>query len=578
MKENTKTLSFVAAAVAVALIAWFSSPDYRDVSQAEQPGGLLFPEFDPLEAASLEVIKYDEATATVRPFKVAQVNNQWSIPSHDNYPADAQNQLADVATGLMGLKILENRSDSPGDHALYGVVDPDPKTLKSGTTGVGTRVTLRDKNDKALVSLIVGKPVEGRDGLRYVRRVGQDPVYTVAVKTDKISTKFEDWIEKDLLKLNSWDIKRVEVNDYSVDVLAGTQNPRGKMTVEYNDTGDPRWKLTEDLVFKGGEYEPQGLADDEELDTAKLDAMKTAIDDLKIVDVKPKPAGLSADLKLGESLPKDDEGLQSLTDAGFYPARIGNRYELVSNDGEFRVLMKDGVQYVLRFGGIASAEDTSAGADAGKSQGSSGMNRYLFVVAEFNESAIEKPQLEPLPEEKPAEKADGSASADEKDGEKNAAAAEKKEEAASAESDTEKPAEKPADKEAAEEKKPEKTEAELKAERERIEKENKRKEDDYQDKLKKGKERVDELNARFAGWYYVISDDVYKKIHLGRSDIVKKKQAKAATGADGAGTSPEGSAPGAPADAASTTEAAKPAEETHLPEDFQELKGGLEKE
>lgn len=576
MKENTKTLSFVAAAVAVALIAWFSSPDYRDVSQAEQPGGLLFPEFDPLEAASLEVIKYDEATATVRPFKVAQVNNQWSIPSHDNYPADAQNQLADVATGLMGLKILENRSDSPGDHTLYGVVDPDPKTLKSGTTGVGTRVVLRDKNDKALVSLIVGKQVEDREGLHYVRRVGQDPVYTVAVKTDKISTKFEDWIEKDLLKLNSWDIKRVEVNDYSVDVLARTQNPRGKMTVEYNDTGDPKWKMTEDLVFKGGEYEPQGLADDEELDTAKLDAMKTAIDDLKIVDVKPKPAGLSADLKLGESLPKDDEGLQSLTDAGFYPARIGNRYELVSNDGEFRVLMKDGVQYVLRFGGIASAEDTPAGADASKPQASSGMNRYLFVVAEFNESAIEKPQLEPLPEEKPAEKADDSA-ADEKDAEKDASA-EKKDEAASAEADTDKPADQTDDEKAAEEKKPEKTEAELKAERERIEKENKRKEDDYQDKLKKGKERVEELNARFAGWYYVISDDVYKKIHLGRSDIVKKKEAKAATGNDGAGTSPEETTPGTPADAAPTTEAAKPAEETHLPEDFQKLKAGPDKE
>ena len=25
-------------------------------------------------------------------------------------------------------------------------------------------------------------------------------------KTDKLSTKFEDWIEKDFLKLNSWDI------------------------------------------------------------------------------------------------------------------------------------------------------------------------------------------------------------------------------------------------------------------------------------------------------------------------------------------------------------------------------------
>ena len=35
-----------------------------------------------------------------------------------------------------------------------------------------------------------------------------------------------------------------------------------------------------------------------------------------------------------------------------------------------------------------------------------------------------------------------------------------------------------------------------------------------------------ELNDRFADWYFIISDDVYKKIHLGRDDIVKKKEAE----------------------------------------------------
>ena len=33
---------------------------------------------------------------------------------------------------------------------------------------------------------------------------------------------------------------------------------------------------------------------------------------------------------------------------------------------------------------------------------------------------------------------------------------------------------------------------------------------------------VKELNARFADWYYVVSEDVYKKIRLTRSDIVKE--------------------------------------------------------
>jgi hypothetical protein len=33
---------------------------------------------------------------------------------------------------------------------------------------------------------------------------------------------------------------------------------------------------------------------------------------------------------------------------------------------------------------------------------------------------------------------------------------------------------------------------------------------------------VAELNARFADWYYVVSEDVYKKIRLVRGDIVKE--------------------------------------------------------
>ena len=71
------------------------------------------------------------------------------------------------------------------------------------------------------------------------------------------------------------------------------------------------------------------------------------------------------------------------------------------------------------------------------------------------------------------------------------------------------------------------------AEKERIEKENKRKQDEYQQKIADGKKRVAELNARFADWYYVISDEVYRKIDLSRSDIIKKKEKKADQAGEG---------------------------------------------
>ena len=46
---------------------------------------------------------------------------------------------------------------------------------------------------------------------------------------------------------------------------------------------------------------------------------------------------------------------------------------------------------------------------------------------------------------------------------------------------------------------------------------------------------ADELNARFADWYYVISDSVYEKIRIKRSDVVEVTDAGAAenTGSTG---------------------------------------------
>ncbi len=35
---------------------------------------------------------------------------------------------------------------------------------------------------------------------------------------------------------------------------------------------------------------------------------------------------------------------------------------------------------------------------------------------------------------------------------------------------------------------------------------------------------MSELNARFADWYYIISEDEYKKIHLGRDELIQVKE------------------------------------------------------
>jgi hypothetical protein len=72
-------------------------------------------------------------------------------------------------------------------------------------------------------------------------------------------------------------------------------------------------------------------------------------------------------------------------------------------------------------------------------------------------------------------------------------------------------------------------EAEAKAQaaiekRRQVERDNRLAQEAYDDKVKSAAKRVRELNARFADWYYVVSDAEYAKIRLGQADVIQPKQ------------------------------------------------------
>jgi hypothetical protein len=579
--DAKKTLIFILVAGMAVLVAWEPwRPAPLETSAPADVGTKLFPDFtNALAAKSLEIVKFNEQTAAIGDFKVAQTGGVWSIPSHSNYPADAKEHMADAATSLMDLKILNLASDRPGDQKEYGVITPDPAKLRVGMTGVGTRVTVRDGKDKVLADLVIGKEVKDQPALRYVRRADRDQIYTVSIKTDKLSTKFEDWIEKDLLKLNTFDVREVELNDYSSQVGV---SPQGRPVLELDkraliklafDDAKSQWNLDELLEYadNSNEAKPAALAADEELDTQKLNDLKNALDDLQIVDVERKPTGLSQDLRASDEFLNNTEALQSLAERGFVPVPVGDQREIFSSEGEVTCTTKDGVRYVLRFGNLAGTSMPDADEkDADGKAKSAAPNRYLFVMAQFDESQIPKP--EPVEEQKPAD----ASSEEKKEPEtKDAAGAapkpveakptdvkpaaksvpEKKtadlqdDKAAPAETDAKAPVadspkaedakpaeEKPADDKGADakgddKKEPAKPPTAEEVEKLAREKETKRRQDEYDAAVKRGQDKVKELNDRFADWYFIISDDVYRKIHLGRADVVKKKAADKKEGA-----------------------------------------------
>ncbi|NLF07862.1 MAG: DUF4340 domain-containing protein [Pirellulaceae bacterium] len=536
MNETSKTLTFVAVAALVVLTAVFTRPVVREATREDFRGQQLYPDFtDPLAVTSLEIVDFDEETATVDKFLVAETEvngkTRWVIPSHFNYPADAKDQVADAAGSLLGLTITEMVGDDKGDQKVYGVVEPDPLTLRVGDTGVGLQVVMRDETGKELMSLVIGNEVPDKPGLRYIRKAGEDPIYVVKLNTAKLSTNFADWIERNPLEIQTWDMRQLWFRNYYVDELNRELVQQGNVRIGYEDGGDPQWKLIENQKFADGEWIPIELADDEELNLAALNALKSELDMLKIADVSPKPEGISANLKLEADFNPDRETFEQLRSKGYYLSQIekDGPLELFSNQGELRVTMKNGVEYVLRFGEIAVGSKKEKREEGAADDG---VNRYLFVMAEFNPDVIPKPQFETLPEVKQAEPAEEKQPAQEKQpveeqprDEQPAAEKSNAEEQSNAEEKSDAEGKPEAEKKPEAEDKPaEPTAEQIQAERERIEKENQRKQDEYDRQVADGKKRVSELNARFADWYYVISNEVFQKLHLSRDELIKKKE------------------------------------------------------
>ena len=447
MTETNKTLLYVGVAAVLTLLAFLLSPSPATPDRFLDQGEPFFPEFtNPNDATTLEVIEFDAETGEPQAFKVTFQDGRWVIPSHHNYPADAEKQLAQTAAGVIDIKRDDYRSDNVTDHELFGVVDPLDET--AGLAGRGKRVTIKGAGGQVLADLIFGKAIEDREGFRYVRHPDEKRVYAARVQID-ISTRFADWIDQDLLQLTRLSVDGVVIDDYTIDERTRTVNRRDVIKLERD----------------GGEWTMDKLRSGQEVDSTVTATLLTTLDSLRIVGVRPKPQGLSASLKVEEgSSALSQADMRSLQSKGFYLTRDG---QLMSNEGELRVHTNNGVKYTLRFGEVVYGSGLAATAGTVEEQAGQGgaQNRYLFVTTEFDASTFPEP---PMPTDTSFV---GLA-------------------------DT------------------------LLTEAQR---ENKRLYDEHkswQRQIMRGRNKVQELNNRFADWYYVISDDSYKKLRLRRSQLI----------------------------------------------------------
>ena len=487
MTELEKTTAFGGAAILVVALALTTAPSRSAPDAFFDVGETFFPDFtDPAAATSLEVVEFDEDTAAAAVFRVMNRNGLWTIPSHHDYPADGEERLASTAAGMIAITKDDFRSDNVTDHEAFGVIDPLDEGVSS-LRGRGRRVTFRGASEEVLADLVIGNRVEGRPGLNFVRVPDQNRVY--AARTDiGISTDFNDWIETNLLGVERDDVKRVELNEYEVDERTGSVVRRGEFTVDW----------VERDVWTGSDV-PEG----KEVDYVQMNLLVGGLMGIRIVGVRPKPEGLSGNLRQAfEARTITNADLQTMQARGFYPTQAG---EMLSNEGELKVRTDLGVLYTLRFGEIlyGSGNAVSIGDETSDDEETGGgENRYVLINAEFDPETLPEP-------ERPANRD-----------------FENKAESQWTDADREN-----------------RERADLHAQWER--------------RTADGRARAEELATRFARWYYVVSAGSYNRVHKTRDDLLKDiEDADAALVEDDLHIEPF--APAAPVEPAAPAAAAEP--------------------
>ncbi len=465
MKKNqelTRTGIFAAVA-AVAVVAAFavdrlSQPE--EIKEYEMVGEAFFPDFtEPGKVKALEVHSYDEDSGKVVNFEVAYEDKAWRLKSYLDYPAEADERLAKTAASMIGIERAALAGRRENQYAKFGVEDPTNPNLEDPSTA-GSLIVLKDEDGEVLAKYIIGKKVDGTgedeedtpdDDIHAPAREAARAQYYVRVPSDTetetyrafvtldLSTKFEDWIDPDLLQVESNDIVDLQVKNYQADVQNVIANGRIRQQVVMSK------EELNHLKKDGFSWELEGLDEEnEEFESQKARDLVSKIDGFKIVGVRKKyqyndkpilTAELKLDAELIESAPDPNEvfgaAYDDLNSKGFILRLDRESPEtpgLLANDGELIAATNKGVVYHMYYGSEVVGSDTdiqigsSTEADEKKEDESkddddkddSGIkkNRYVFLRVGFDESHIpDKPEhpgeapVKPAAPEAPAEDA-----------------------------------------------------------------------------------------------------------------------------------------------------------------------------
>jgi hypothetical protein len=213
-----------------------------------------------------------------------------------------------------------------------------------------------------------------------------------------ISTCFVDWVETDLMKLKSEDIRAIAVADYSVNEQSASLEERSLSRFN-RAAGATDWASPQT---------PEGKH-----------VLKDTVDKILSQATSLRLAGVRK------------FSLQWLGNAGFFPsdspqllgrpdalkvAIQGKTYALFGNEGRVDLTSKEGLRYSLLFGEISTEDEDKPASEADqakkKDAAAAGHNRYMSVYVSYDPAADEDAQKAKAEAEAKKAAADKAAAAD----------------------------------------------------------------------------------------------------------------------------------------------------------------------
>lgn len=383
----------LAAVVLAGVAAWFY-PWPQEVLQSGKVGQLLFEGFTPSQVRTIEISRYNSDRQALERIQLQRKGERWVIPATADFNASNAVQVARAINSVLDRKVLEKISDDDQDHLKNGVIDPAQFQSAEVRSGLGRRITLKDRNGQSLADLIIGFPLQNAEqqALYCVRVPGEPQVYSVPFDVDALTTRFQDWVDPNLLGLRSQQIpdgqlpSSVVVDAYRMD-SSRLNDPASKVRLYLAELGDIDGAFgIRRLEVPAGET----VAAVNPTDAQKrllLDSTLRQLGTWTFPEVRLKAKPLAEFLKAPGNV-TDPAVFASLGEFGFLQtAAPGNRVRFESVGGQLTVNLETGVKLNAWFGNIT-----------GSAQSGVKLNRYLLLLAELDQTALQEPALPVAPD------------------------------------------------------------------------------------------------------------------------------------------------------------------------------------